>query len=113
MSQELPPGARKDPGGEPFHALAGMEQKTGAALIRILLLEDLHVLQVIYPRPFRSLDLDRQQFPSSLNHEVNLLADRSSPIENVGALQTRVPPGQQIPQNQIFEIGPVGFVQTG
>ena len=98
---------------EKIQELLSEEQKTGAALVRILLLEYLHILQIVYPRTFRRLDLDRQQFPPGFNHEVNLLADGGPPIENIGALRARVPPGQQIPQNQILEKGSVGFVRSG
>src|SRR5207249_4033605 len=55
------------------------------------------------------LDLDRDEVAAGLDDEVHLLARRRSPVEDLGALDPRVPPAQQVVQHEVFEVSAGGL----
>src|SRR5439155_14054468 len=61
------------------------------------------------PRAAGCLDLDREQAPARLDHQVHLLADRRAPIENLHTIEARVAPGQEIVEHEILEVSPAGL----
>src|SRR5690606_41248100 len=57
-----------------------------------------------YTTLFRSLDLDRQQPPLRLYHEIHLCAFGRAPVEDLGRRGPAVAPGEQVGEHQIFQM---------
>ena len=62
------------------------------------------------PRPGRRLHLDRNQSLPSFDDKIDLLAGDGAPVMEIDPLLTRIPPGQEVVEDDILEMRSAGFV---
>ena len=73
-------------------------------LLAVLGAEGAEVGGIAEPRPRGCLDLDRQQGLARLDNEVHFFAERGAPVEDIGVVEPRIAPSQQIVQDDVFEV---------
>ena len=92
--------------------IAGMEQETGPRGAAIFGPEGEQAGGVGQPRPGRRLHLDRDRSLPDLDDEIDLLTGDGSPGVEIDPLLTRIPPGQEIVEDDILEMRSTGLVNA-
>src|SRR5688572_20638578 len=81
-----------------------MQQYPSAGPAAVLGPKRAQVRGVREPWPPARLDLDRQELAARLDHEIDLLADGRAPVAELRALDARVPPAEEVVQDEVLQV---------
>src|SRR5713101_4645360 len=112
LSQYLPPWRRQDTRCEPLDRVAGVQHEPGPTTPTVLLAEHAKVFRIVHSRPGSGLHFDRQKRTARLDDEVDFLPGGRPPVEHLRAIKADVPPGEQVVQYEILEMGADRLAET-